>query len=109
MFLPVAVRGKVCSRSHIKPHERDLRKYKIRAILDQIMHVRTRFAPSPTGALHSGVVRTALFSWLLARKQGGQFLLRIEDTDQNAKSKAAHKILSTAFVGSAFYGMKGQR
>ncbi len=46
------------------------------------MTVRTRFAPSPTGALHSGVVRTALYSWLLARHNGGQFLLRIEDTDQ---------------------------
>ncbi|HSX28887.1 MAG TPA: glutamate--tRNA ligase [Candidatus Saccharimonadales bacterium] len=46
------------------------------------MTVRTRFAPSPTGALHSGVVRTALFSWLLAKQNGGQFLLRIEDTDQ---------------------------
>lgn len=44
--------------------------------------VRTRFAPSPTGALHSGVVRTALFCWLLARHNNGQFLLRIEDTDQ---------------------------
>ncbi|HKX73120.1 MAG TPA: glutamate--tRNA ligase [Candidatus Saccharimonadales bacterium] len=46
------------------------------------MNVRTRFAPSPTGALHSGVVRTALFAWLLAKHNGGQFLLRIEDTDQ---------------------------
>ncbi len=43
---------------------------------------RTRFAPSPTGALHCGTVRTALFAWLLARHDGGQFLLRIEDTDQ---------------------------
>ncbi len=46
------------------------------------MTVRTRFAPSPTGVLHSGVVRTALFAWLLARHNDGQFLLRIEDTDQ---------------------------
>jgi len=46
------------------------------------MKVRTRFAPSPTGALHSGVIRTALFAWLQARHHGGQFLLRIEDTDQ---------------------------
>lgn len=46
------------------------------------MNVRTRFAPSPTGALHCGVVRTALFAWLLARHNNGQFLLRIEDTDQ---------------------------
>ncbi|HSX33420.1 MAG TPA: glutamate--tRNA ligase [Candidatus Saccharimonadales bacterium] len=43
---------------------------------------RTRFAPSPTGALHCGVVRTALYAWLLAKQSDGQFLLRIEDTDQ---------------------------
>src|SRR5579863_9585897 len=46
------------------------------------MTVRTRFAPSPTGFLHIGGVRTALFNWLLARHHGGQFLLRIDDTDQ---------------------------
>ncbi len=45
------------------------------------MTVRTRFAPSPTGYLHVGGARTALFSWLYARKHGGQFVLRIEDTD----------------------------
>jgi len=45
------------------------------------MTVRTRFAPSPTGYLHLGGARTALFSWLYARKHGGQFILRIEDTD----------------------------
>src|SRR5215471_8712860 len=44
--------------------------------------VRTRFAPSPTGFLHIGGVRTALFNWLYARKHGGQYLLRIDDTDQ---------------------------
>ena len=43
---------------------------------------RLRFAPSPTGYLHVGGARTALFNWLLARKTGGQFLLRIEDTDK---------------------------
>lgn len=46
------------------------------------MAVRTRFAPSPTGYLHAGGVRTALFAWLFARQQGGQFVLRIEDTDK---------------------------
>jgi glutamyl-tRNA synthetase len=46
------------------------------------MIVRTRFAPSPTGFLHIGGVRTALFNWLLARHHGGQFMLRIDDTDQ---------------------------
>ena len=46
------------------------------------MSVRTRFAPSPTGVLHLGSVRTALFCWLYARRNGGQFVLRIEDTDR---------------------------
>ncbi|MCP4885170.1 MAG: glutamate--tRNA ligase [Rubripirellula sp.] len=44
--------------------------------------IRTRFAPSPTGYLHIGGVRTALFNWLLAKQSGGQFVLRIDDTDQ---------------------------
>jgi glutamyl/glutaminyl-tRNA synthetase len=43
---------------------------------------RTRFAPSPTGYLHVGGVRTALFAWLLARQSKGQFILRLEDTDK---------------------------
>jgi glutamyl/glutaminyl-tRNA synthetase len=43
--------------------------------------VRTRFAPSPTGYLHIGGVRTALFNWLFARRHGGQFILRIDDTN----------------------------
>ena len=45
------------------------------------MKVRTRFAPSPTGFLHIGGARTALFSWAYARRHGGTFVLRIEDTD----------------------------
>ena len=53
------------------------------------MTVRTRFAPSPTGYLHIGGVRTALFCWLFARKHGGQFLLRIDDTDQQRNVEAA--------------------
>jgi len=44
--------------------------------------VRVRFAPSPTGFLHVGGLRTALFNWLFAQKMGGTFILRIEDTDQ---------------------------
>ena len=46
------------------------------------MSVRVRFAPSPTGPLHIGGVRTALYNYLLAKKEGGTFILRIEDTDQ---------------------------
>lgn len=45
------------------------------------MTVRVRIAPSPTGNLHIGTARTAVFNWLFARHQGGQFILRIEDTD----------------------------
>ena len=44
---------------------------------------RIRFAPSPTGPLHIGGVRTALYNYLFARKSGGKFIIRIEDTDQN--------------------------
>lgn len=53
------------------------------------MSVRTRFAPSPTGYLHIGGARTALFSWLYARAKGGKFLLRIEDTDKERSTQAA--------------------
>ena len=55
------------------------------------MNVRTRFAPSPTGDLHVGGVRTALFNWLWAKVQGGQFLLRVEDTDINRYSVHAEE------------------
>lgn len=51
------------------------------------MTVRTRFAPSPTGYLHIGSARTALFSWLYARKHQGQFILRIEDTDRERSTQ----------------------
>ena len=51
--------------------------------------VRTRFAPSPTGYLHIGGVRTALFNWLFARHHGGKFILRIDDTDQQRNVQAA--------------------
>lgn len=51
--------------------------------------IRTRFAPSPTGYLHIGGVRTALFCWLFARRHGGKFILRIDDTDQQRNIEAA--------------------
>jgi glutamyl-tRNA synthetase len=53
------------------------------------MKVRTRFAPSPTGYLHIGGARTALFSWAYARRHGGQFILRIEDTDLERSTQAS--------------------
>lgn len=53
------------------------------------MSVRTRFAPSPTGFMHVGGVRTALFAWLFARKHGGEFILRIEDTDKQREEEGS--------------------
>jgi glutamyl/glutaminyl-tRNA synthetase len=59
--------------------------------------VRTRFAPSPTGYLHIGGVRTALFNWLFARRRGGQFILRIDDTDQQRNVSEALQPLLDGF------------
>jgi glutamyl-tRNA synthetase len=62
---------------------------------------RTRFAPSPTGFLHVGGVRTALFAWLLARQTGGQFILRLEDTDKvrEVEGSGQHIMDSLAWLG----------
>ena len=49
------------------------------------MTIRVRFAPSPTGHLHIGGLRTALFNYLFAKKEGGTFILRIEDTDEERR------------------------
>ena len=51
--------------------------------------MKSRFAPSPTGYLHVGGARTALFAWLWARKEQGQFILRIEDTDRERSTQAS--------------------
>ncbi len=57
------------------------------------MTVRTRFAPSPTGLLHIGGVRTALFCWLYARRHGGTFILRVEDTDRERSTPEAVQVI----------------
>src|SRR3989475_12911755 len=58
------------------------------------MPIRVRFAPSPTGYLHIGAARSALFNWLFARKMGGKFLLRIEDTDlQRSTDESTRSII----------------
>lgn len=56
---------------------------------EECMKIKTRFAPSPTGSLHIGSVRTALYSWLFARRHNGQFILRIEDTDFKRLNKTS--------------------
>ena len=67
------------------------------------MSVRTRFAPSPTGYLHIGGARTALFSWLYARRRGGAFVLRIEDTDAERSSAAS---VDAILEGMAWLGLE---
>ncbi len=66
------------------------------------MTVRTRFAPSPTGYLHVGGARTALFNWLFARKHGGIFVLRVEDTDEARNTEAARQAI---FDGMNWLGL----
>jgi glutamyl-tRNA synthetase len=62
-------------------------------IMSATSNVRVRFAPSPTGALHIGGVRTALFNWLFARHHNGTFILRIEDTDQTRSTEESIQII----------------
>ena len=57
------------------------------------MTIRTRFAPSPTGYIHVGNVRTALYTYLIARKHQGNFILRIEDTDQARFVEGAEELI----------------
>ncbi|WP_296599499.1 glutamate--tRNA ligase [Phenylobacterium sp.] len=65
--------------------------------------VRTRIAPSPTGMMHIGTARVALFNWLYARHTGGQFLLRIEDTDRERSTEAAVQVI---FDGMRWLGLE---
>ncbi len=67
------------------------------------MTVITRFAPSPTGYLHIGGARTALFNWLYAKHTGGKFLLRIEDTD---RARSTQEAIDAIFAGLAWLGLK---
>ena len=67
------------------------------------MSVKTRFAPSPTGYLHVGGVRTALFSWLHARKHGGRFVLRIEDTD---RERSTAESVNAILEGMTWLGLE---
>ena len=68
--------------------------------------IRTRFAPSPTGALHLGGVRTALYCWLYARRHGGEYVLRIEDTDRERSTEAA---LNTILQGMDWLGLNADQ
>src|SRR3954465_12021917 len=69
------------------------RNYAAAASEPGIMKVRVRFAPSPTGFLHIGGARTALFNWLYARHTGGTFVLRVEDTDRARNTEEAARAI----------------
>jgi glutamyl-tRNA synthetase len=71
---------------------------------NKISGVVTRFAPSPTGYLHIGGARTALFNWLFARHHGGKYLLRIEDTDKVRSTKEA---IDAILDGLGWLGISG--
>lgn len=71
-------------------------------IFGEFMSIRTRFAPSPTGYLHIGGARTALFAWLYARKHGGKFVLRIEDTDLE---RSTEESVNAILEGMAWMGL----
>ena len=76
----------------------------MRALSDgsHLMTVRTRFAPSPTGFLHIGGARTALFAWAYARRHGGTFILRIEDTDV---ARSTPEAVQAILDGMAWLGL----
>ena len=70
--------------------------------------MRVRFAPSPTGYLHIGGARTALFNWLYARRHGGTFVLRIEDTDAGRSSWEMVTGIVEGCAGSGSTGTRGR-
>ena len=62
--------------------------------------IRTRFAPSPTGYMHIGNLRTALYGYLFAKSQGGVFILRIEDTDQDRFVEGAREVINESLAAA---------
>lgn len=84
------------SRHLTKLHDPPYNTGKIKE--NKMEKIRTRFAPSPTGFLHIGGARTALFNWLYARHYGGEFVLRIEDTDQQRSTDESTKAILDAMT-----------
>ena len=71
--------------------------------------VRVRFAPSPTGKLHVGGARTAIYNWAFARATGGTFILRIEDTDPTRSTEENTQVILNAMKCSALTGTRARR
>lgn len=85
----------------VNPDQARIARFAITAVC-LFMTIKTRFAPSPTGYLHVGGARTALFSWLYARKHGGKFVLRIEDTDLERSTRDS---VDAIFEGMDWLGL----
>ena len=69
--------------------------------------IRTRFAPSPTGRMHVGNLRTALYAYLIAKHEGGDFILRIEDTDQVRQVEGAVDIINRTLEETGLFHDEG--
>ena len=69
---------------------------------EEYMKIKTRFAPSPTGDLHIGSIRTALYSWLFAKSHHGKFILRIEDTDIERSQESS---IDSILIGLKWLGL----
>ncbi|MBQ3786385.1 MAG: glutamate--tRNA ligase, partial [Lachnospiraceae bacterium] len=72
-----------------------------------MMKIKTRFAPSPTGRMHVGNLRTALYAYLVAKHEGGDFMLRIEDTDQERLVEGAVDIIYRTMQGTGLIHDEG--
>ena len=74
----------------------------------EFKRVRTRFAPSPTGYMHVGNLRTALYTYLTAKHEDGTFILRIEDTDQGRYVEGAVAVITIPCAKRALYGTRAR-
>jgi len=95
IILPLEIR---LDKRKLQPYKKVIKAMGRANKMTEKENVRTRFAPSPTGFLHIGGARTALFSWLYARHYGGKFLLRIEDTDQVRSTEESTKAILDALT-----------
>jgi hypothetical protein len=91
-FLVIIIMLARSFKMHVMVGQRMLQGRRMRVTMrDAMTPVRVRFAPSPTGSLHVGGARTALFNWLLAKQTKGTFIIRVEDTDEARSTRESEK------------------
>ena len=89
MLQVFSLRSRIASQHFLRPSSSLLTRHQSTHNGNDI--VRVRFAPSPTGSLHLGGARTAMYNWLVAKQSGGKFILRIEDTDEARSTRASEE------------------